>query len=188
MRFPNVFFASLLLASCVGVSASAQDYAFDPAHTSVSFQASHLGISWTHGRFNSVDGEFSIAPDPSQSKFKLTISVESLDTGNTQRDEHLRSPDFFNAVQFPTITFQSTSVVTTQDAIEVTGNLTLHGVTKSVTIPLKGGKTAEFPAGVKRIGYTGSLGIKRSEFEMSGMPQAVGDDVYIAISFEGIQK
>ncbi len=172
-----------------GSQLTAQDYTLDAAHTSISFQASHLGISWTHGRFNKFEGAFKLGQeDQSQSNFTLQIATESIDTGNQQRDDHLRSPDFFNAKQFPMIAFQSNSVESGEGGLEVKGNLTLHGVTQPVTFLLKGGQTAEFPAGTKRIGFTTTFSVKRSDFGMDGMMQAIGDEVFVSISFEGIQK
>jgi len=167
----------------------AQEYEVDPAHTAVTFQVSHLGLSWTHGRFNSVSGKFFLdRNDPGRSSFALTISTDSIDTGNKKRDDHLRSPDFFNAKQFPVISFQSTRVSAAEKGYDVTGNLTLHGQRRVVSFRLGGGGTAEFPRGVQRTGFSTRLRIKRSDFGMTNMLEAVGDDVYIDISFEGIEK
>jgi polyisoprenoid-binding protein YceI len=158
-------------------------------HTSVSFKASHLGLSWTHGRFNDVRGGFSLDPaDAGKCSFSLNIKAESIDTGNAKRDEHLRSPDFFNAKQFPALTFESTEVKPIKDGYQVTGNLTLHGVTRSVSFPLVGGRKAEFPKGVQRTGFSTELSLKRSEFGMDKMTEAIGDEVFISISFEGTKK
>src|SRR5579863_7773579 len=94
-----------------GKSGSAADeYAYDLVHSSVSFKARHLDISWIHGRFNEVDGKFSLDREqPSKSAFELTIKTDSVDTANKARDEHLRQPDYFDTKQFPTIEFKSTS-------------------------------------------------------------------------------
>jgi polyisoprenoid-binding protein YceI len=169
--------------------AAAEDYTLDAAHTGVSFQVSHIGLSMTHGRFNDVSGTFTItAENPAASAFALSINPASIDTGNAKRDEHLRSPDFLNSKQYPVISFKSTAVKTASDGLAVTGDLTLHGKTKSVTFLLKGGKKAEFPKGVKRTGYSTDLAIKRSDFGMDKMLDAIGDEIKIAISFEGTQK
>ncbi len=182
-------FVSVIFVAVSAGSAVADDYTLDGMHTSVSFKASHLGLSWTHGRFNDVRGGFRIDPaDPGKCAFSLAIKTESVDTGNAKRDEHLRTPDFFNVKQFPTLTFESTEVKPIKDGYQVTGNLTLHGVTRSVTFPLVGGRKAEFPKGVQRTGYSTELSIKRSEFGMDKMIGAVGDEVFISISFEGTKK
>src|SRR5947209_1935708 len=100
--------AAVLVSLLVpGRPARADEYALDPAHTGVEFKISHLGLSWTCGRFNDVSGTCTLDPTaPAKSAFALTVKADSLDTNNQKRDEHLRSPDFFNAKQFPAITFK----------------------------------------------------------------------------------
>ena len=184
----------LLSSTCafvaIGFAAAsrADDYALDPAHAGFTFKIQHLGVSWTYGRFNACEGTVHIDPDPAKTSFALQIKTDSIDTGNQQRDDHLRSPDWFNSKQFPLITFKSTAVKPTATGYEVTGDLTLHGVTKAVVLTVEGGGKAEFPQGVQRIGYTTNVVLKRSEFGMSTMVGPVGDDVYLSISFEGIKK
>jgi polyisoprenoid-binding protein YceI len=193
MRIPSVSSAfALTVLSLIGWTspATAQQYTIDPGHAAVTFRISHLGLSWTHGRFNAIEGDFTIdRADATKSKFNMAIASDSIDTGNKQRDDHLRSPDFLNVKQFPEIAFRSTSVKETDDGYEVAGDFTLHGVTKPIVIRLVGGKTAEFPKGVHRTGFTTSrLSVKRSDFDMGGMNQAIGDEVVIAISFEGTRQ
>jgi polyisoprenoid-binding protein YceI len=179
---------AVLLGSSSVVKAG-DSYSLDPAHTSVTFKVEHAGLSWTHGRFNDVSGDFRVDPDnPSASRFALAIKTESLDTGNTKRDEHLSSPDFFNTKQFPLISFKSTAVKRVEKGLEVTGDFTLHGETKTLTLLLTGGKTGEFPPGVHRRGYTTHLKIKRSDYGMDKMIPAAGDEVVIEISFEGVKS
>ena len=121
-------------------------------------------------------------------KFELSIKAESVNTNNKMRDEHLHSPDFFNTKQFPTLTFTSTKVKKVDGGYEVTGDLTMHGVTKPVTFTLKGGdKTVEFPKGKQRLGFTTTLTIKRSDFDMKNMLEAIGDEVHISIGVEGVK-
>jgi polyisoprenoid-binding protein YceI len=158
-------------------------------HTAAVFKISHLGLSWTYGRFNDVSGDFVIdAADPTGMSFAVSIKTESVDTGNGKRDGHLKSPDFFNAKQFPLITFKSTSVKAVAGGYDVTGDLTMHGVTKSINLPLRGGRTAEFPPGKQRTGFAGDLILRRGEFGMTNMANAIGDEVYISVSFEGTKK
>src|SRR5262245_41128785 len=177
--------ALLLSAATASRAPAADEYALDAMHAGVTFKISHLGLSWTYGRFNDVSGSFTIADSADKCSFALTIKTESVDTGNKKRDEHLRSPDFFNAKQYPTIQFASTAVKEIKDGYEVTGDLTLHGKTKSVTFSLVGGRKAEFPKGVQRTGYSTELVIKRSDFGMDKMTEAIGDEVRVSISFEG---
>jgi polyisoprenoid-binding protein YceI len=181
-----VLVAVLLLAAPAG---AADDYAVDAMHAGANFKISHLGLSWIYGRFNDLSGSFSIDPaDASKSSFNLTAKVSSLDTNNKKRDDHLRSPDFFNAKQYPDITFKSTAVKAIKDGYQVTGDLTLHGVTKEVTLSLLGGRKAEFPKGVQRTGFSAELTIKRSAFGMDKFTEAIGDDVHLSFSFEGTKK
>jgi polyisoprenoid-binding protein YceI len=184
----TVTLATLVISTLSGV-ATADDYAVDPAHAAVTFQISHMDFSWTHGRFNDVSGTFTIdSADPAKSTFSLAIKPETVDTNNAKRDEHLRGPDFFNTKQYPAMDFKSTSVKASEGGLEVTGNLTLHGATKPVTFALKGGVKGEFPKGVHRTGYSTQFPIKRSEWGMDKMAPMIGNEVWIAISFEGVKK
>jgi polyisoprenoid-binding protein YceI len=188
IRFTRLVALSIV-SLAVAAIVRADNYDIDPMHTSVTFKISHLGLSWVHGRFNEVSGSFTIDPaDAAKSSFALNIKPESIDTGIPKRDEHLKSGDFLNVKQNPQLNFKSTAVKAIQDGYEVTGDLTLHGVTKSVTFPLLGGRKAEFPKGVQRTGYSTELIVKRKDFGMDKMLEAIGDEVRIAISFEGVKK
>ncbi len=112
----------------------AETYVIDGAHTSIIFGVSHMGYSFTYGRFNEVRGGYVLdRENPAASQFQLTISAASLDTNQPKRDQHLKSPDFFNVKQFPVISFQSTGVTVEQtekgEIYNITGNLSMHGVT-----------------------------------------------------------
>lgn len=189
-RFSGFFVAAILYSSVAAAPArSADDYAVDPAHSGVNFKISHLNLAWIHGRFNDFAGTFTIDPDdPAKSSFAMTIKPESVDTNNQKRDDQLRSPDFFNVKQFPVLSFKSTAVKAIKDGYEVSGDFTLHGVTKPITLTLVGGRHVEFPKGVQRTGFSTDLTIKRSDFGMDKFTQALGDDVQIAVSFEGAKK
>jgi polyisoprenoid-binding protein YceI len=183
----------LVLAVCVlgglGTTATADDYIIDAVHSGVSFKISHIGLSYVHGRFDSFSGKFTLdSSDPSKTSFALSIKPESVDTNNAQRDNHLRSPDFFNVKQFPTISFTSTSVKAIDGGYEVRGDLTLHGETRPVAFTLKGGRSAEFPKGVQRTGYVTDFVVKRSDFGVGKTMPILGDEVYVSIGFEGTKK
>lgn len=167
-------------------AAQAAEYELDVAHTSIYFRIMHAGVSQTYGRFNDFSG--SVVFDGDKSKFDFTVKTDSVDTGLKKRDDHLRSPDFFNAKQFPVITAKTTGVKQSGDNYELTVDLTLHGVTKSVTVPLKFHGETEFPKGMKRIGFSTEFTIKRSEFGMDKMVGPVGDDVDLMVSFEATRK
>jgi polyisoprenoid-binding protein YceI len=179
-----------LAAWCpVAAAAPAEEYVYDGVHSSVSFKARHLDISWIHGRFNEVDGKFSIdREDPSKSTFQLTIKADSVDTGNAARDEHLRQPDYFDTKQFPTIEFRSRKVKAIEGGYEVTGDFTMHGTTREITIRLMGGRQIE-SRGVRRVGFSTELRLKRSDYNFdSSAIGAIGDEAIVIIDCEGMSK
>ena len=170
-------------------SASGQPakYALDPSHTSVVFGVSHLGYSFTYGRFNKVDGHFVFDKNsPTNSQFTVTIDAASVDTNDAKRDEHLRNADFFNVRQFPTIEFRSTQVDQNRTGLQLVGNMVMHGETKQITIPLQKVGEGKGPYGNYRMGFQTQFNLKRSDFGMRNMIGPVGDDVSIIMSFEGI--
>jgi polyisoprenoid-binding protein YceI len=180
-------FVALIVTSAP--ARAADDYVVDPMHAGITFKISHLGLSWVHGRFDRFSGYFTIDPDDAgKCSFSMTINADSIDTNNPKRDDHLRSPDFFNVKQFPTILFKSTGVKAIRDGYEVTGDLTMHGVTKPVTLSLAGGRKAEFPQGVQRTGYSTDLILKRNDFGIEKFAGMLGDEVYVSVSFEGTKK
>jgi len=171
----------------------AESYAIDAAHTSVIFGISHLGYSYTYGRFNKVSGGYQLdRANPAASQFQLVIDAASIDTNDPKRDEHLRGPDFFNAKQFPVISFQSARIVPKQSdrgtIYEVTGNLTIHGVTRQVTLPIQKQGEGKGPYGNYRTGFLCQTSLKRSEFGMTNMIPMAGDEVAVTISFEGVRQ
>ncbi len=168
---------------------AADEYDYDPVHSSVSFKARHLDISWIHGRFNEVEGKFSLdRKDPAKSTFTLTIKVDSVDTANKARDEHLRQPDYFDTKQFPTIEFKSTGTKAVEGGYEVTGDFTMHGTTKRITLVLMGGKEHDFK-GTKRVGFSTELSLKRSDFGFDKKAIGpIGDEALIIIDCEGVRQ
>lgn len=185
---------AMAMAACallgIGMVAAGDDYAIDPIHSGVTFRIRHLDISEVPGRFDRFQGRFTIDPsDPSKSSFQMTIEIDSVDTNNAARDGHLKGPDYFNARQYPTMEFVSTSVEPMAGGYRVAGNLTLHGETKPLSIELKGGKTVEMK-GQRRIGFTTEFMIKRTEFGIAPKvgPGILGDDVRVMIGLEGTRK
>ncbi|NBV46833.1 MAG: polyisoprenoid-binding protein [Planctomycetia bacterium] len=165
---------------------AADEYAYDGVHSSVGFKARFLDISWIQGRFNDVSGTFVLdRDDPAKSSFSLSIKVDSVDTANAARDEHLRQPDYFDAKQFPTIEFKSTKVKGVPGGYEVTGDFTMHGVTKPVTFTFLGGR--EITAmGKKRVGFATELRLKRSDFNFDKTAIGnIGDEAVIIIDCAG---
>lgn len=192
MRHSFLAAALLLSAMTLGPTSAARaadEYDYDLVHSSITFKARHLDISWIHGRFNQVDGKFIIdRQDPSKSSFKLVVKADSVDTGNAARDEHLRQPDYFDTKQFPTIEFKSTKVKAIAGGFEVTGDFTMHGVTKPVTLTLMGGKEIDWK-GVKRVGFATEVKLKRSDFGFDKSAIGpIGDEAIILIDCEGMRK
>lgn len=172
-------------------------YKVDPTHTSVVFSVAHTGISFTYGMFRKVSGAYQLDKDnPANNQFQFVIQTESVDTNNQERDDHLRSPDFFNAPQYPEITFQSTkctSSVGTDNSVtfQVTGDLTIHGQKRTITVPLR--MLGAGPGASKkdmRTGFLCQIEIKRSDFGMNQWlkDNLVGDAIGITVSFEGVQQ
>ena len=181
--------AGMLIQGTGDSCSAADDYDYDLAHSSVSFKARHLGISWIHGRFNEVSGKFALdRTDPSKSTFALTIKTASVDTANKARDAHLRQPDYFDTKQYPTIEFRSTSTKAIKGGYQVTGDFTMHGTTKKITLVLMGGKEHDFKK-VKRVAFSTELSVKRSDYGFDkNAIGPIGDQALIIIDCEGVRK
>ena len=169
---------------------STESYAVDPVHTTVMFKIKHLGVSYFYGRINAPQGSFQFHPDnPEASAFDLNIKTANVDTKNANRDRHLKSPDFFNAKEFPTISFKSKKVEKAGDnKYRVTGDFSLHGVTREITIDVEHVGSANDPWGGYRCGFDTSFTIKRSDFGMNFMLNALGDEVTLWIGIEGTRR
>jgi len=141
-------------------------YHLDPAHTRIGFVARHAMVTKVRGQFNEFVGSAVVdADDLARSAVQLTIEVDSIDTRNEQRDGHLRSNDFLALDEFPQITFVSTRVEKTgESSLELTGDLTIKGVTNSVTVPFEFEGAATDPFGNLRVGFEGSLAISRKDY------------------------
>lgn len=179
-----------LSAAAFAATPPAGNYKIDPAHSVAYFEVGHMGgISRFMGRFNDMAGDL-VVDAPEKSKLKVDIKTDSIDTKHEGLDKHLKSPDFFNAVQFPTMTFSSTAV-TLNAAGEgtVAGNLTLHGVTKPVTFKLKQIGTGKGMKGETRAGYVATTTIKRTDFGIAyGVPGAATDEVDLHINIEAVKQ
>jgi polyisoprenoid-binding protein YceI len=188
--------ASSILGSLAAVRALAVDYyTMDPAHTSVVFSVAHSGFSYTYGMFRKATGSYRLDKDNGANcSFRFSVEANSLDTNNPERDKHLRSPDFFDVQQFPAITFESTrcDISNTQDGViyQLKGNLTIHGVTKPVSIPLRMLGNGAGPYKDQRTGFLCQIELKRTDFGMNNLLEnnLVGDAVGITVSFEGSQQ
>jgi polyisoprenoid-binding protein YceI len=181
---------ALSAAALANTPAPAGSYKIDAAHSGAFFEVGHLGgVSRFMGRFNDISGDF-VVDAPEKSKIAVSIKADSVDTNHDGLNKHLKSPDFFNAVQFPTVTFTSTAVTLNATGEgTVAGNLTLHGVTKPVTFKLKQIGAGKGMKGEQRAGYVATGTIKRTEFGMGyGVPGAATDEVDLRINIEGIKQ
>ena len=142
-------------------------WALDPTHSEVTFSVKHLAISTVRGIFERFTASIVTAEDPSKSTVEASIEVASINTNQKDRDKHLRTNDFFKADEFPNITFTSSSVVLTGDDITVVGDLTLRGVTKSVTLTGQFGGTVTDGYGQTKAGFTASTKINRHDYGVS---------------------
>ena len=185
---------AVLLALPLAAAAAPETYAIDPTHTYPSFAVEHWGLSLLHGRFDKTTGSFSFDRAAKTGSTELTIETASLTTGDSDkgsrkqsRDDHLRSADFFNVREFPTMTFKSTKVVFSGELpSSVEGNLTLLGVTKPVTLTFARFKCGQNPFSKKdRCGGNAVGSFKRSDFGMKYALPAVGDEITLNVEFEG---
>jgi polyisoprenoid-binding protein YceI len=190
------FVLSTLMAASMALTGQtyAADYAVDKqgAHAFVQFRVKHLGYSWLYGRFNQFDGEFTFdEKDPSKNKINVTVDTTSLDSNHAERDKHLRSGDFLDTGKFPTATFVSTEYKPTgEKTADLTGSLTLHGVTKSVTIALEHIGAGADPWGGYRAGFEGRVTIKPDDW---GIPMGkklgpASEEVELFLTIEGVRK
>lgn len=188
----------LILAAALAVASpalAAEDYVIDASHADVSFQVRHL-VSQVTGRFNAFEGSIRVDRDnPQASSVQFTIQTESIDTSNEKRDEHLRSADFFDVASHPTITFRSTSMKALGEGrYEVTGDFTMHGVTKNITLPVEVLGEMKDPWGNQRIGFQISVTINRKDYGISYnkvLDQGglmLGEDVKVSINLEAVQQ
>ena len=175
-------FAGLVARATLG----ADNYKIDPAHTSVGFTISHLVISEVEGRFNDVTGTVTVEDDKVTGA-KATIQAKSVDTKIEKRDNHLRSPDFFDVEKYPTVTFESTKVEKEGDKTMITGKFTMHGVTKEIRFPFVAKGPIKDPWGNTRIGIVAETSLNRTEYGMKSFP-GVGDEVKIKLSAEAIKE
>lgn len=170
----------------------AADYQIDKQgqHAFVNFKISHLGYSWLYGTFKDFDGQFSFdAATPEASTVNVTLKTASVDTNHAERDKHLRSDDFLNTGEYPTATFNSTSVKSTGEGrADIEGDLTLNGVTKPIAINASFIGEGKDPWGGYRAGFEGTTSIKLSDFGIKTNLGPASEEVTLTISVEGVRK
>ncbi len=174
---------------------TASTWNFDTTHSTVHFTVRHLMVTKVHGSFKTWSGSLSFDDaDISKSHFSAEIDAASVDTQEAKRDEHLRAPDFFDAASFPKLTFKSTKIVKKGDEeAVVTGDLTIHGVTKPVEMNVEINGEVKDPWGGTRRGFTGKTSISRKEFGMTFNAALdaggvmVGDKIDITLEIQAVK-
>ena len=193
MKLVPLSFAAVLLASTLALSSSAaaDSYVIDTvkSHAAITFRIQHLGFSWLNGRFDDFNGTFTFdEKNPESSTVKVEIDTASVNTNHAERDKHLRSKDFLNVSKYPTATFESTAVKMNGDKATITGDLTLHGVTKEIEIeaePVGGG---EDPWGGYRQGFTGTTRLALKDFGIDYDLGPAAKVVELTLDIEGIRQ
>jgi polyisoprenoid-binding protein YceI len=175
---------------------STSQWDFDLSHSSINFHVRHLMVSKVHGRFTIWSGKLELDDqDLTRSQLEVTIDASSIDTREDKRDTHLRSADFLDIEKFPTITFKSTQITRNgDDDYTVAGDLTIHGVTRPVTLEVEGGGRVTDPWGGTRTGFSAKTSISRKDFgltwnvalEAGGF--LVGDKLDINLEIEAVKK
>lgn len=166
----------------------------DATHSDVSFSVRHMMVSKVRGRFNGVSGHLVTADDLLDSSVTAEIDVNSFDTGNPQRDDHIRSADFLHAAQFPTMTYRSTGVHRDGDQIVVEGELTLRGITRQVPLTVELTGFGPDPYGGTRAGFSATAKINRKDFgidtelPLDGGGVVIGDTVQISLDIEAVLR
>ena len=155
-------------AASVAIDDISGDYALDPSHTRIGFSARHAMVTKVRGNFDQFEGTAHVdTANPANSSVTVTIEAASVTTGNEQRDGHLKTPDFFDIANYPQITFVSTDVERDGTEWAITGDLTINGVTKSVTVPFEETGSAKDPFGNTRVGFEGEVTIDRTDWNLS---------------------
>lgn len=183
------FVAVVMLLGAVQAPLQAAEYELDPRHSFVQFRIQHLGFSWMYGRFNDVTGSYTYdAENPEASSMQVEIDPASIDTNDAERDKHLRSEDFLDVDEYPEAGFKSTGYTGGADEGVLEGELTLHGVTKPISIEVRKVGEGEDPWGGYRTGFIGTTTIDRRDF---GIDYDVGPaswDIEFELTIEGVRQ
>jgi polyisoprenoid-binding protein YceI len=188
-RYIALFTAFLMLT--LSAAAEVQTWQIDPNHTAAQFSVRHMGISTVRGAFTKVSGTAQYDPSsPSKTSVDATIEAASVDTRVTMRDDDLRSGNYFDVAKYPTITFKSKSVqAASEGKLKIVGDLTIHGVTKEVTLDVDGPSApVTDPKGNSHVGASASTTVNRKDFGVGGESTMVGEQITITIDVELVRK
>ncbi len=177
------------LAAALSTAVSAADYDLDLSHSFIQFRISHLGYSVLNGRFNDFAGTLKWdKAAPTEANIALTIKTTSIDSNWAERDKHLRGADFLDVEKFPEASFKSTKFTGDATAGKLEGELTLHGVTKPITLDVKAVGEGDDPWGGYRAGFSGTTTLKRSDFGISYNLGPTSESMDFDLFIEGIRK
>lgn len=184
--------AALATAALMSTQLQAETYHIDVTHSTIDFSIRHL-VSRSKGKFNDFKGSITYdAKKPGATKVEATIQVASIDTENERRDNHLKSADFFDVEKYPTITFKSKKAEKKGDLLHITGDLTMHGVTKEVVLPVEVLGVGMHPMAKAPVaGFSSEITLKRSEFGVNSwtdMAGVLGDEVKVSLLIEAVAK
>lgn len=195
MKFMTVLAPSLLVGSLALAQTKIPEgvYKIDVAHSKMGFEVSHLVVATVEGKFLDYDGTFNISPSLEKSKVEVNIKAASIDTDNKDRDDHLRSPDFFDAKKHEKLTFKSKKISGTPEALKVAGDLTIRGVTKPVVLEGKYTGAVKDAYGNERVAFRASTKINRKDFGLAWSKAVeagpvVGDEVTLDLRIEAIKE
>jgi polyisoprenoid-binding protein YceI len=188
--------AALFALAALGASAQTSTWKIDPMHSQAYFSVKHMGISNVHGRFGGIAGTVTLdEKDLTKSTVSATIDTTTVDTGVAARDGHLKSPDFFDVAKYPTMTFVGKKLTEEGGEGKLTGDLTLHGVTKSVTLDLEGPSKEQIgPKGEIRRAFSATTSIHRQDFGLAwggtlkSGDAMVGDEVKVELDIEILKQ
>jgi len=192
----SAVFTALVALAAAAASAQVTKWSIDPAHSEADFTIKHMGISNVHGRFGNVNGTLSLDDkDITKSDVNATVDIATVDTGVAQRDTHLKSPDFFDASKYPTMTFVSKGLSNNNGQLQLTGDLTIHGVTRPVTLALDGPSKEQLdPYGKIRRGFSATTTIHRQDYgltwngNLKSGDAVLADDVKVELDIELIKQ
>ncbi|QNI30350.1 YceI family protein [Alloacidobacterium dinghuense] len=192
----SAIITALLAVSAAVASAQISKWQIDPAHSEADFTIRHMGISNVHGRFGNLSGSLNLdEKDITKSDVNATVDIATVDTGTAQRDQHLKSPDFFDAARYPQMTFVSKGLTNNNGQLQLIGDLTIHGVTKPVTLALDGpSKEQADPYGKIRRGFSATTTIHRQDYgltwngNLKSGDTVLGDDVKVELDIELIKQ
>jgi len=192
----SAIFTAILALSAVAASAQISKWQIDPAHSEADFTIKHMGISNVHGHFGNLNGSLNLdEKDINKSSVDATVDITTVDTGVAQRDQHLKSPDFFDATKYPQMTFVGKGLSNNNGQLQLVGDLTLHGVTKPVTLALDGPSKEQIdPYGKTRRAFSATTVIHRQDYgltwngNLKSGDTVLSDDVKVELDIELIKQ